>query len=135
MVRFLIDKDTAEGRYTARVTISHADGRVELLALPYTVDTRAPTVELRCVRVAGGYRITARQTDGDRARRDADKVEVQLPDGQILALPQRAWGKFEGTWQTAPVTQPVTLRVVVHDRALNAATHDLVVPVAAPGSP
>jgi hypothetical protein len=127
MVRFLIDKDTPDGPYTARVTITHADGRVQLMSLPYTVDTHAPTVQLTARRVADGYQITARQTDGDSRRKDADKIEVVLPDGTILALTQRGWGKFEGVWQTAPLDQPVTLRVVVHDRALNQATVDLVV--------
>ncbi|HEX3476735.1 MAG TPA: VIT and VWA domain-containing protein [Kofleriaceae bacterium] len=157
MVRFLIDKDTPDGAYTARVTITHADGRVQLMSLPYTVDTHAPAVQLTARRVAGGYQITARQTDGDAGRKDADKVEVVLPDGTILALTQHSRGKFltcrsvrpdplrgspsasrpvcrfapeaefEGVWQTAALDQPVTLRVVVHDRALNQATVDLVV--------
>jgi hypothetical protein len=127
MVRFLIDKDTPDGSYLARVTVTHADGRVQLMSLPYTVDTHAPAVQLTARRVAGGYQITARQTDGDAGRKDADKIEVVLPDGTILALTQRGWGKFEGVWQTAPLDQPVTLRVVVHDRALNQATVDLVV--------
>jgi hypothetical protein len=125
MVRFLIDKDTPDGSYTARVTVTHADGHVQLMSLPYLVDTRAPTVELTAKRIAGGYRITARQTD--RGRKDASHVEVQLPDGTILSLTQRAWGRFEGVWQTAALAQPVTLRVVVHDHALNDATLDLVV--------
>jgi hypothetical protein len=127
MVRFLIDKDTPDGDYTARVTVTHADGHVQLMALRYVVDTHAPTVALTATRVAGGYRITARQTDGGAGRRDADQVEVQLPDGTILALTQRAWGRFEGVWQTAPLARAATLRVVVHDHALNAATVDLVV--------
>ena len=46
MVRFLIDKDTPDGVYQARVTITHADGRIEVLSLPYTVDTQAPAVQL-----------------------------------------------------------------------------------------
>ncbi|HEU4732498.1 MAG TPA: VIT and VWA domain-containing protein [Kofleriaceae bacterium] len=127
MVRFLIDKDTPDGRYTARVTITHADGHVQVMQLPYVVDTHAPSVELSATRVAGGYQITARQTDGGAGRRDADKVEIVLPDGTIFALTQRAWGRFEGVWQTAPLARPVTLRAVVHDHALNAATSDLVV--------
>jgi len=127
MVRFLIDKDTPDGPYTARVTVTHADGHVQLMSLPYTVDTHAPTVRLTATRVAGGYRISAKQIDGDSRRKDADKIEVVLPDGTILVLSQRAWGRFEGVWQTAPLDHAVTLRVVVHDRALNQATFDLVV--------
>ena len=157
MVRFLIDKDTPDGGYVARVTVTHADGHVQVMSLPYVVDTRAPAVRLTATRVADGYRITAVQTDGGAGRRDADKIEVRLPDGTVLALTQRAWGKcltprsvrpdllrrspsasrptcrfapvaeFDGVWQTAPLTRPVTLRVVVHDHALNTATAELIV--------
>jgi hypothetical protein len=116
-----------DGQYTARVTVTHADGRVQLMSLPYTVDTHAPTVQLTAKRVADGYQITAKQTDGGPNRKDADKIEVVLPDGTILALTQRAWGKFEGVWQTPALEQAVTLRVVVHDRALNQAAIDLVI--------
>jgi hypothetical protein len=128
MVRFLIDKDTPDGAYTARVTVTQADGRIQVMALPYLVDTHAPTVRLTATRVAGGYRITARQTDGGAGRRDAERVEVQLPDGTILALAQRAWGRFEAVWQTAPLGRAVTLRVVVHDHALNSRAVELAIP-------
>jgi hypothetical protein len=127
MVRFLIDKDTPDGEYQVRVTITHADGRIEVRSLPYTVDTLPPAIELVVTKVAGGYRIRAKQlasADGSR-RKDADKVEVVLPDGTILALAQTAWGRFEGVWQTAPLGDAVTLRVVVRDRALNQAMREL----------
>jgi hypothetical protein len=75
--------------------------------------------------VADGYKITARQTGA--GRKDAGKIEVQLPDGTTLALTPSGRGRFEGVWQTAPLARAVTLRVVVHDRALNVATRDLVV--------
>jgi hypothetical protein len=127
MVRFLIDKETPDGEYEVRITITHADGRIELRTLPYTVDTLAPTVDVKVTKVAGGYRFRARQVAANRGRRDADKVEVALPDGTVLELAQTAWGKFEGTWQTAPLAEPVTLRIVVRDRALNQATSELVV--------
>jgi hypothetical protein len=127
MVRFLIDKDTPDGDYTARVTVTHADGHVQLMSLRYVVDTHAPVVALSWTRVAGGYQITAKQTHRDAGRKDADRIEVQLPDGAILELTQRAWGTFEGVWETARLAVPVTLRVVVHDRARNVATAELVV--------
>jgi len=127
MVRFLIDKDTPDGDYEVRVTITHADGRIELRTLPYTVDTQAPAIQLTVTKVAAGYRIRARQVAaaGGSRRKDADKVEIALPDGTLLELNQTAWGRFEGVWQTAALTAPVTLRVVVRDRALNQATREL----------
>jgi hypothetical protein len=118
MIRFLIDKDTPDGVYQARITITLADGRVQVMTLPYTVDTQAPEVELAAERVAGGYRITARQVEH---RKDADRVEVVLPDGSTLALAQTARGRFEGVWVTAPLAQATRLRVVVRDHALNQA--------------
>lgn len=129
MVRFLIDKETADGDYMVRVTITHADGRIELVQLPYTVDTQPPNVELSVTRVVDGYRIRAKQiasADGSR-RKDADRIEVMLPDGTILVLAQTAWGRFEGVWQTASVAAPVTLRVITSDRALNQSTSELTV--------
>ncbi|HEV7556032.1 MAG TPA: VIT and VWA domain-containing protein [Kofleriaceae bacterium] len=128
MVRFLIDKDTPDGNYSAHVTVTHADGHIQLLTLGYVVDTHAPTIQLTAIRVANGYKISAKQiADGSAHRNDADKVEVQLPDGTILALTESKWGKFEGLWRTEALSSPVTLRVVVRDRALNEGTQDLVV--------
>jgi hypothetical protein len=125
MVRFLIDKDTPDGEYKASVTITHADGRIEVLSLPYTVDTKAPAVQLSVTKIAGGYRIKANQiTTG---KKDADRVEISLPDGTILSLTQKSWGRFEGEWHTDALLAPVTLRVVVRDRALNQAAQELVI--------
>jgi vault protein inter-alpha-trypsin-like protein/VWA domain-containing protein len=124
MVRFLIDKDTPDGEYQVRVTITQADGRIQLLSLPYAVDTKAPAIELVATWTAGGYVIKAKQTDG---KKDAAHVEIALPDGTQLVLKQTAWGRFEGTWQTAKLAAPVTLRAVVTDRALNQTARDVVV--------
>lgn len=123
MVRFLIDKDTPDGVYQARVTVTHSDGRVELLTLPYTVDTQAPAVQLSVTKVRGGYLVKANQI----GKKDADRVEVALPDGTVMQLKMTGWGKFEGTWETAPLDAPVTLRVVSRDRALNQAEQQLVI--------
>lgn len=126
MVRFLIDQATADGEYSVRVTITHADGRLEVLKLPYTVDTKAPAVKVTVTRDATGYKLVARQ-QANGARKDADRVELLLPDGQILRLSQVAWGKFEGHWDTAALVAPVTLRVVARDPALNQSTSELVI--------
>ncbi len=127
MVRFLIDQATADGEYSVRVTITHADGRLEVLQLPYTVDTKAPEVKVTATKDATGYKIVARQR-ANGARKDADRVEILLPDGTILRLKQVAWGKFEGHWDTALLTAPATLRVVARDPALNQSTSELVIP-------
>jgi len=126
MVRFLIDQATADGEYSVRVTITHADGRLEVLRLPYLVDTKAPEVKITVTKDATGYKLVARQ-QVNGARKDADRVEVLLPDGTIMRLKQVAWGKFEGHWDTAAVDAPVTLRVVARDPALNQSTSELVI--------
>jgi hypothetical protein len=129
MVRFLIDMDTPDGDYQARVAITHADGHVEVLQLGYTVDTVAPDMKLTAVWVGDGYRIVAKQVAaaGGSRRKDANRVEVVLPSGEVLTLAMKAWGRFEGEWKTARVEEPVTLRVVVRDHALNQAAMELVV--------
>ena len=128
MVRFLIDQATADGVYEVRVTITHADGHLEVIKLPYTVDTKAPLVKLTAVRDATGYAIKARQLDDGEKRKDADRVEVVLPDGTVMRLKMTAWGVFEGRWEpTTLLAAPVTLKVVARDNALNQATSELVV--------
>ncbi len=126
MVRFLIDQATADGEYSVRVTITHADGRLEVIKLPYTVDTKAPAVKVTVTKDVTGYKLVARQ-QANGARKDADRVEVLLPDGSILRLTQTAWGKFEGHWDTTTLAAPVTLRVVARDPALNQSTSELVI--------
>jgi hypothetical protein len=75
---------------------------------------------------ADGYELTARQTD---SYKDADRVEVALPDGTTLELvaDKQHRGRFSAVWQTAALAAPVTLRVVARDRALNEAVSELVV--------
>ncbi len=132
MVRFLIDKDTPDGEYQVRVTVTHADGHVEVLHLRYTVDTAAPAMQLLATREpgGGGWKISARQvgTVGGVRGKDADRVEVVLPDRTILRLDQVGPGRFEAVWQPdVALVAPVTLRVVVRDHALNQATTELVI--------
>jgi hypothetical protein len=141
-VRFLIDKDTPDGLYHVYVRITHQDGHVELLKLAYTVDTEAPSVALTWRWAEGRsrtYLIEARQvvTEAplasvgpsiDPARvativEDARKVDVRLPDGQVLSLGVTRPGLFRGYWRPRrPLAGPVTLTVVAVDRALNART-------------
>jgi hypothetical protein len=75
-------------------------------------------MNVSAARVANGYRIRAWQR-AEAGRMDAERIEVTLPDGQVLALEQTAWGRFEAVWETSAIVAPLTLRVVAHDRALN----------------
>jgi hypothetical protein len=144
-VRFLIDKDTPDGTYQVKVRITHKDGAVEVLELPYVVDTKKPTVNVSLHAVAGKpgtYEIRASQTItlaeiqaanpgamgpvGELRKRyasiltDAYRVEVRLPDGTTMPLTAIRLGEFRAFWKPdAPLAGPVTLHVVAVDRAMN----------------
>jgi hypothetical protein len=129
MVRFLIDQDTTDGIYYARVTVTHADGRIEVIQLPYTVDTKAPIITATAKKIGASYHIRVKQQrDGSRPK-DAERVEVVLPDGSIMKLGMTEWGVFEGDWTPAtPLTGPLTLQVFARDNALNQSNIELVLP-------
>ncbi len=60
-VRFLIDKDTAEGTYQVTVRVTHADGRVQILPMSYVVDTTGPTLKITVRKRGKRYVISASQ--------------------------------------------------------------------------
>lgn len=143
VVRFLVDRATPDGSYTIVARVTHRDGRVEILEIPYVVDTQTPMFDVR-VRAKGDgtYEIRAKQritaeeiaalapeSEGsldERRRRhahvltDAKRVEVQAPDGQAIALTHVTLGDFVGTWRpTTPPAPGAKIRLVAVDRALN----------------
>jgi hypothetical protein len=152
VVRFLVDRHTPDGRYEILVRVTYADGRVELLYLPYVVDTRQPHLHVVVRRRAGGaYTISASQeltadeiaAQGaglpggiqERARAlatvltDAKRVEVRTPDGQVLSLTHLRLGEFTGVWTPGRAVAPGgTLRVIAVDRALNESVTEVQVP-------
>jgi hypothetical protein len=136
-VRFLVDDDTAPGVYAVLVRVTHADGRVELMELSYTIDVEAPQLRLELrVRDDGAYDVLAHQvlSDGDAARErvegrrggeqaatlDASRVELIMPDGQTLNLRQGLPGEFVRRWEPRGAVEfPASVTAVVGDRALN----------------
>jgi len=126
-VRFLIDNTTPDGSYQVLVRITLADGQVQLLQLPYVVDTVAPTLRVTVQPGAGprSWDIDAVQTDG---LTDARLVEVGTPDGDLVTLRAIEPGRFHGTWKPDhAVRGDLTLRVVVGDRAQNQRSSEMVV--------
>ena len=141
IVRFLVDRQTPDGTYEIVVRITHHDGRVEILRLPYTVDTQQPNLDVTVIARNGGYEIRAKQrlseaeieaqapglgTIAERHERfasvltDAKRVEVRTPDGQVLSLTHVRLGEFVGQWRPTGAWDHTTkLRVVAVDRALN----------------
>jgi hypothetical protein len=154
VVRFLVDRRTPDGTYEILVRVTHHDGTVEILKLPYVVDTQRPHLRVAVHRQGAAYKILANQelspeeiaaqapelsgTLDERRRRaariltDAKRVEVRAPDGQVLSLTHVRLGEFSGTWlPRAPVGAPgshASLHVVAVDRALNESAMDVELP-------
>jgi hypothetical protein len=139
-VRFLVDDDTTPGIYAVLVRVTHADGRIELLELEYTIDVEALQRELVLrPRDDGAYDVLAHQVlrDADAAREriegqrgearteqpttlDASRVELIMPDGQTLSLRQGLPGEFVRRWEPrGQIEWPATVTAVFGDRALN----------------
>lgn len=138
IARFLIDPDTADGRYWVRVTIEHANGEIEEMRLPYTVDTSPPSVSLRVIKLRGNrFRIlVAQDVEGSELSRtqalDASRVEVLLPWGQTHRLFRQEMGAFRKTLRAPQaIGESMALRVVVTDQALNQRVLEVTVPVEA----
>jgi hypothetical protein len=145
VARFLVDRHTPDGTYEILVRITHKDGRLEILKLPYVVDTQRPNLDVSIAAKAGGafeihakQRLTAEEIEAqapstlgtleERRQRfahiltDAKRVEVRAPDGQILSLVHVRLGEFVGTWRPIAgfsLERGSKLRVVAVDRALN----------------
>lgn len=136
VARFLVDATTPDGDYEILVRITHKGGRVEILKLPYVVDTKTPVLDVTVERRAGGaYAIRAKQrldaSERDRPQiyTDAKRVEVRAPDGQVLALTAVRLGEFAGTWRpTMPVAPGSALRLVAVDRARNERATEVALP-------
>lgn len=141
IARFLIDKDTPDGKYMVIVNVTHQDGRVQTYQLPYFVDTSAPQVDLSFRPRGKGFTVSARQkitgaemvamgmdqnagqtTAKKRAKilSDARRVELYLPDGKLLSLSRKGPGEFRRRWRLAAKPDAaMTVRVVVTDEAHN----------------
>ena len=139
IARFLIDKETPDGKYLVLINITHADGRIESLRLPYFVDTSAPQVEVTFQPRAKGFTVKAKQIvtqaemvsmgvagevvpTGKQAKilSDATRVELWLPSGDMLSIYRKNPGQFRRYWRLGgKPTEPMVVRVVVTDDAHN----------------
>jgi hypothetical protein len=122
VARFLVDRTTPDGTYEILVRITHKDGRVEILRLPYVVDTQRPNLDVTVTpkhdgsfEIRAKQRLTAAEIEAQsptaagtiEQRReqfahvltDAKRVEVQTPDGETLSLTHVRLGEFLGTWK------------------------------------
>lgn len=120
MVRFLVDRDTREGRYEVLAYIVHRDGRRELRTVSYTVDRTAPTlnVELkRAPRRPGWFELRVTQNAPENER-DLRRVEVRTPDGRSLPLTPIRWAEFRGFVKKGAMSGG-RWRIAGFDQALN----------------
>lgn len=119
IVRFLVDRDTPEGRYEVLAFIVHRDGRRELRKVSYTVDRSAPELKVeiqRARRRPGWLEVHVTQNAPD-SERDLRRVEVRTPDGESVSLTPIRWAEFRG-YVKKPRAGAV-LRVAGFDQALN----------------
>jgi hypothetical protein len=143
VARFLVDAHTPDGTYEIVVRITHHDGRVEIMKLPYVVDTQRPNLDVTVRAKRNGsfeihatQKLTQAEIDAQRPNAvgtidekrlryasvltDAKRVEVRAPDGQLLTLTHLRLGEFIGTWTPIRAVAPHgKLRLVAVDRALN----------------
>ena len=143
VARFLVDAHTPDGTYEIVVRITHHDGRVEIMKLPYVVDTQRPNLDVTVRAKRNGafeihatQKLTQAEIDAQRPNAvgtieekrlryasvltDAKRVEVRAPDGQLLTLTHLRLGEFIGTWTPIGAVAPHgKLRLVAVDRALN----------------
>lgn len=136
VARFLVDAHTPDGTYLISIRVTHAAGRVEIIELPYVVDTKQPDLSVTIEpKRDGSYVIKAKQKldtveeKKPRIYTDAKRVEVRAPDGQLLSLTHVRLGEFVGTWRpNGPVMPGSKLRLVAVDRALNERALEVNVP-------
>jgi Ca-activated chloride channel homolog len=126
MTRFLVPKDVADGTYEVRTVIELRDGTVNVAVVRYTIDSRAPQVDVD-TRVSG---------DGVDVRVICDEsaLEVRVAAIDDLRNPTSLAGDadkrtFRGHLGLAPGHH--RLRIVVADVARNESAREIEVDVAA----
>jgi len=128
-VRFLVARDTPEGKYEARALIVHADGSLETKQVSYTVDNTAPELDVKLLSSKhrpGLVEVTVTQPNAG-ALSDLKRVELQTPQGSVYQLRAIRWGTFRA-FVPRPELGRGTLRVVGFDQALNHSVKELALP-------
>lgn len=129
IVRFLVARDTPEGKYEARAVIQHADGSVTTRSVAYTVDNTAPELEIKLTRSPRRPGLVAVIVTQPSLGSESDlrRVELLTPRGSVYQLVAIRWGVFRALIP-APELGEGTLRVVGFDQALNHSVKELVLP-------
>jgi hypothetical protein len=129
VVRFLVPRDTPEGRYEARALIQHADGSVESKLVSYVVDNTAPALEVRLQRSTQRpdlIEVTVTQPSAG-VESDLKRVELRTPSGSVYQLIAIRWGVLRALIPASELGHG-TLRVVGFDQALNHTVKEILLP-------
>lgn len=114
-VRFLVPKGVADGLYTARVVIVHADGTVEIASAPYKIDSAEPDFVAETAAAPGGVLVKVTTQGGI-----GSVVVASVADPALrVTLVNDGTGVFTGVLPLALGSHE--LRVVVADTARNEA--------------
>lgn len=107
--RFLVPRTVADGRYDIRILCVGADGRRTEMTAEYTVDSKAPVLEITARRAGGEIELVARpkafvlEQRGGRngsvtVTHDLKRLEARAPDGGLVAFKlERRPGEFVWT--------------------------------------
>ncbi|MDF3064746.1 MAG: hypothetical protein K0R38_347 [Polyangiaceae bacterium] len=128
MVRFLVPLETPEGTYEALARIVHADGHLEIRQVRYSVDSTAPTLDVRLSAASrpGVVEVLVTQAENEK-QRDLKRVELLTPSGAVHQLVAIRWGVFRALIPRQELGAG-TLRVVGFDQALNHSVKELLLP-------
>ncbi len=111
-VRFLVPKSVVDGEYQVKVVIAHANGRVEMATIPYTIDSSGPDIKIE-TEVVGKFALV-RVSSTEALRRatvltsSGKRIDLKLSADRMSLEGKVLLG--EGSHE---------LKVVVSDRARN----------------
>jgi hypothetical protein len=134
-VRVVVPRDVADGRYPVRVRVVHDDGDVEWEVLEYTVDARAPELEVSSDELAlPGEAFHVRVDPQEPVR----EVLAYIAHGKYKRQPVSLKLDTESGLYTGELIIPVdlqrdelTIRIVARDLARNRVEQALLVPLLA----
>jgi len=125
-VRFLVPRDVADGVYEIQVQVVHADGRVEWRTVKYHIDSTAPEFDTDIPVTAAAGELLQVTVDPFEM---VETVQAYLPgvdEGRVEFKIDLETGLYRGEIQLPErfPEGPVTVRVIVRDRARNTHVED-----------
>ncbi len=111
-LRFLVPKSVVDGEYQVKIVIAHANGRVEMASIPYTIDSSGPEITIETEAKDGFALIRVTSTEALRTATvltdSGVRVDLKLSADRM---------SLEGRIDLAAGSH--ALKVVVSDRARN----------------